>query len=97
MWGFFINIGAIVLAFVQFLHAATQHPFYGLATMMISCPVGCGGLAWFIAGLVLRYRKIGNICSGDYLRTQIEADPTAGTIGEAPYAWASGRFMNIYF
>ena len=96
-WGFIINIAAIVLAIVQFLHAATQNSLFQGLTGILGCPVGCGGLAWFIAGLVLRYREIGNICSGDYYAENLELNPTAGQIGDLPYQWKSGAFMNWYY
>ena len=64
---------------------------------MLACPVSCGGLAWFIAGMVFRYREIGNICSGDYYRDEIEAGTITGRVGDAPYQWKSGKFLNIYY
>ena len=64
---------------------------------IIACPTLCGGLVWFILGAVFRYREVGNVCSGDYYREAIELDPSAGMVGDAPYAWKSGKFLNIYY
>ena len=97
MWGFIINVAAIVLAFVQMLHAATESDIFKVITSILGCPIGCGGLAWFIAGLVIRYREIGNICSGDYYRENLELNPAAGQIGDLPFAWSSGTFINWYY
>ena len=87
MWGLFLNIASIILACVQLAPADRGHPCFALSMCCITCPVVCGGLAWFITGLVLRYNEIGYICSGDYLRTQIAINPSIGTVGETPYAW----------
>ena len=96
-WGFIINVAAIVLAIVQFLHGATQNALFGTLSAIVSCPLGCGGLAWLIAGMVLRYREIGNVCSGDYYRESLETTPGAGQIGDLPYQWKSGNFINYYY
>ena len=96
-WGFIINVVAIVLAVVQFIHAATDNALFQTVAAILGCPLGCGGLAWFIAGLVLRYRQIGNICSGDYYRENLELNPTAGQVGDLPYQWKSGNFINYYY
>ena len=88
-WGFIINVGAMVVAVFQLLYAATESEAWIKLANFIGGPLGCGGLAWFIAGLVLRYRQIGNVCSGDLV---LEGEDQTG-----PYAWKSGKFMNIYY
>ena len=49
--------------------------------------LACLTLVWFIAGLIVRYREIGAICSGEY----------TDSFGIAPYAWLSGSVINYYF
>ena len=51
----------------------------------IGAPLGCGWLAWFIAGMILRWRNVGDICAGEY-----------ATAGGAPYQWKSGKFMDTF-
>ena len=62
-----------------------------MCVSLLSFPVGCGGLAWFIAGMVLRWREVGNICSGDY------AIENGIAKGVTPYQWKSGKFIHIYY
>ena len=65
--------------------AATDNDFFESMAKCVGAPLGCGWLAWFIAGMVLRWREVGNICSGDYATTN-------GT----PYQWRSGSFMDTF-
>ena len=91
MWGFIINVAALVNAVLQFAFAATESPIFGKLSACVACPLGCGALAWFIAGMVLRWREIGNVCSGDY------ALENGVNEGVAPYQWKSGKFIHIYY
>ena len=96
-WGFVINMISIVMAIFNFLFAFTQSPIFGMLQTLIGCPVCCGGLAWWIAGMVIRWRHIGSVCAGGILRDEIDANgASAGAVGDAPYWWKSGKFMNIY-
>merc|ERR1712232_1179432 len=95
-WGFILNIFIVVLAFLQYAWSFTDSEALQTAVGCFSCPVGCGGLAWFISGHVIRYRHIGDVCSGDYYADAIALDPSAGTLGDAPYQWKSGKFINVY-
>ena len=90
-WGFIINVGAMVVAVFRLLYAATESEAWIKLANFIGGPLGCGGLAWFIAGLVLRYRDIGNTCSGDY----VTADDAS--VDRSLYSWDSGHFINIYY
>ena len=56
--------------------AATDNDFFESMAKCVGAPLGCGWLAWFIAGMVLRWREVGNICSGDY-----------ATVDGTPYQW----------
>ena len=64
-WGFIINVMGLTMAVTQFLYAATENSCFKCLNGLIGCPLGCGGLAWFIAGAVLRFRYVGTVCSGD--------------------------------
>ena len=55
---------------------------------MLACMAGCGDLALFIWGAVLRWGYEGAQCAGDYY---LGAD-----IRPEPYLWQSGTFMKIY-
>ena len=97
MWGFIINVAAIVMAVLQFLHSATEADIFAGLVGCVGCPIGCGGLVWFIAGLFWRYSSTGNVCSGDYFAETLVTDPSAGQIGDLPYQWSSGKFINYYY
>ena len=64
----------------------------------MGCGFGCGGLAWWVAGIVWRFRSAGKFASGDslneYQMIRVEAtrdDPTNY------YQLESGKFMYIYY
>ena len=91
MCGFILNLASLFLALLQFAYAATHsHAFAGLANCL-GCPIGCGGLAWLITGLVFRWRHTGKVCSGDLAVEQGDA------LGSEPYMWKSGKFIYIYY
>ena len=83
-WGFLINILCIVVACLQILAGSGNNLFDSLSKC-IGAPLGCGWLAWFIAGMVLRWREVGNICSGEY-----------ATTSGVPYQWKSGKFIDTF-
>ena len=65
-WGFIINMCTIVIGCLQLVHFATESIIIGRGWQAIGCPIGCGWIAWFITAMVLRWRHIGKVCSGDY-------------------------------
>ena len=84
-----INIVSVVVGVLQILAGGLRNEGLAKLATCVAGPLGCGGLAWFIAGLVLRYRQIGNVCSGDLV---LEGEDQTG-----PYAWKSGYFLNLYY
>ena len=62
---------------------------------MVSCGVGCGGLAWWISGIVWRFKASGSYSSGDSLT---EEERTAAFADETNlFQLKSGNFMLIYY
>ena len=59
VFGFIICIVGICVALLQILHALCNSTTTRFIIKAISCPFGCGGLAWLIAGMVLRWRHVG--------------------------------------
>ena len=88
MFGFIINIAGVVTSTIQLVYAATMVKMISWGAKIISCPFACGGMAWFITGMVLRWRHIGKVCSADYVD-----DPT-GIHGF--YMVKSGNFIQYY-
>ena len=63
-WGFILQmvaIGGSILGAIGGSNANVAAGGLGL----IACGQCLGGLAWLIAGTVLRFRDTGNVCSGD--------------------------------
>ena len=58
--------------------AATDNDFFESMAKCVGAPLGCGWIAWYIAGIVLRTSKVGSICSGEYATS--DGTPT-------PYQW----------
>ena len=90
-WGFYINILALVVGLLQVLAGSLRNEGIAKLAGCLGAPLGCVGLVWFIMGLVWRYQEVGNVCSGDYVLAGSAQD------GSAPYAWASGAFINLYY
>ena len=76
------------MAVAQMIHGATHADIWGKIANLIGCPIACGGLVWFIMGMVWRYSHIGEVCSGDFATVEP---------GTAPYQWKSGKFLNVYY
>ncbi len=66
---------------------------------LLGCASGCGGLAWYITGLVFRCRQSGNFASGDIIPDGVteekwmEAMNAEGNL----YQYASGNFMWTFY
>ena len=88
MFGFIICIVGIVVSLIQLVYAVTKNKMISLSAKLISCPFGCGGIAWLIAGMVLRWRHIGKVCSADY----VDID----NVWPNFYMVKSGKFMHIW-
>ena len=66
-WGFFLMvvpiISAPILALTSYIHVSLLM----LCNSLLSCGIGCGGLAWWITGIVWRFKASGAFASGDSL------------------------------
>ena len=58
-FGFIINMAYLVVGLLQIVHYITELAFIGAIWMCIGIPMGCGTVAWFITGMVFRWRHIG--------------------------------------
>ena len=91
LWGFILNVTACVLSVLQFLYACTEADCFRYLSGCVGCPWMCASLAWFITGMVFRWREIGRICSGSYT-----ANTPGVQKGSDPYLWKSGAFIHWY-
>ena len=91
LWGFILNVAACVLSVLQFAYACTEADCFKMLSGCVGCPWCCASLGWFIAGMVLRWREVGRVCSGVYTVN----DATIYR-GAEPYLWKSGSFIHWY-
>ena len=91
LWGFICEIllpaGFLLGGLTALLSPGLATCCFGLA----GCGKCCGGVAWYIAGIVWRFRATGRYASGDFEETEyLLLEPTL--IQEK-----SGRFMGTYY
>ena len=94
-WGFIMALApcaaAPVLAIANCIHETLAKVLGGI----VSCGIGCGGLAWWISGIVWRFKASGSFAAGDQLteeeRTALDTDETT------LFQYRSGNFMLIYY
>ena len=84
-FGFFLNIGNLVVGLLQITHFITSADPVGKCWICLAGPLGCGAVAWLITGMVFRWRHIGKVCSGEYYGDQV--------LPIDIYMWKSGKFM----
>ena len=65
-YGFILNILHICIGVFMLLGTSEALSFCSFCGICLDCPVSCGALAWFITGMVFRWRHAGKVCSGDY-------------------------------
>ena len=95
LWGFVMALApcaaAPIMAIANCIHETVAKVLGGI----VSCGIGCGGLAWWISGIVWRFKSSGSYSSGDQLT---EADRVAAMDDETSlYQIRSGNFMLIYY
>ena len=66
---------------------------------LVGCGAGCGGLAWWIAGIVWRFRSDGAYAAGDVLPNgkELEAWQTEIEAEGSLFQVKSGKFMFIFY
>ncbi len=99
LWGFcqqmLMCVGPLLGGLCMLISPQAASAMMGL----ISCGSGCGGLAWYITGLVFRCRQSGNFASGDILPegTTDEQKETMMTADGNLYQFASGNFIWTFY
>ena len=96
--GYLLNLALIAYSVFACLYELTRGEFWvSLANGVSMLPIFTGSVIWFGAGVYFRWRHVGRLCSGDFVRKAIDdSDISLGRIGEVPYQWKSGKFMHIY-
>ena len=99
LWGFITALAPIGLIIV-FLIATVINPNLGTCVNAVNTlAFGCSGLAWWITGIVWRFRNDGALAAGDIPlkdKTQEEWLEVV-TDEDSLYQYKSGKFMAIYY
>lgn len=99
LWGFLTSLSPLVMGLL-FLVATLINPnLGGCMGAFNACAIGCSGLAWWITGIVWRFRADGAFVSGDLVpegKTQEEWLEIT-TAEDSLYQYKSGHFMAIYY
>ena len=84
MWGFMQSVVAPIAALVLVGLGSLLHPSLGACCSgLTGCGMSCGGIAWWITGIVWRFRSDGSYAAGDIVpegkgidewETEISAD-----------------------
>ena len=94
MFGFIMYIINEVIAVLGLIGGLTASVSIMKCSQALSCPLCLGSLAFLIAGMVIRWRHVGQVCSGAFegtMRDLVPVDPA-----ESVYMKETGSFMNWY-
>ncbi len=99
LWGFITALMPIALVLL-FLAATVINPNLGTCvSAMNACAFGCSSLAWWITGIVWRFRSDGAFASGDIVPKGKTLEEWTDIVsdGDSLYQYKSGNFMAIYY
>lgn len=95
LWGFIMSLAPCAAALLGGIAHCIHEAFGKFIGSVLSCGMACGGLAWWITGIVWRFKASGSYASADQLteteRAALPEDP------ETLYQYRSGNFMLIYY
>ena len=95
LWGFIVSLAPCAATPILWIATCIHDMLAKILGGMLSCGIGCGGLAWWISGIVWRFNAAGSFASGDALAIEdIEKMPTEE---HDLYQWSSGKFMLYYY
>ena len=94
MFGFIMYIANEVIGLIMLIGACAQSMAILKCGQALSAPLCCGSLAFLIAGMVLRWRHIGQVCSGAFEGTPMDLAPLDPAM--SVYMKDTGSFMNWY-
>ena len=94
MFGFIMYIVNEVISLLALLGGIAQSMAILKCSQILSAPLCCGSLAFLIAGMVLRWRHVGQVCSGAFEGTVMDTNPVDPAM--SVYMKDSGYFMNLY-
>ena len=88
-FGFILNILHIIYGCAVIIAISPSCELLGACSGICNCFTGCGALAWYITGIVFRWRHFGRVCSGEYWNRD-SGEPNV-------YMIESGKVMYYYY
>ena len=93
--GFILAFAPCVVGLILTLFKHVGECFYRGLSSIINLFFGCAGLAWWVTGIVWRFKKSGSYASGDFLTD--EESKAEWNDDTSLYQLRSGKFMLIYY
>ena len=66
-WGFILVLSPCAIGLILFLTGFISDSMTALLGTLLNCSVGCASVAWWISGIVWRFKASGSFASGDEL------------------------------
>ena len=92
--GFILYIINMITSLIGLIGRVSKSPSITSLFRILSLPLCCGFIAFIIAGMVLRWRHVGQVCSGAYDDTTSDLIPLEPTM--SVYMKDSSNFLRIY-
>lgn len=97
LWGFWNQLLPILTGLVAALGMLLSPALGSCLGGLGMCGFSCGGLVWWIIGMVWRFNAAGSFASGDSY-SEMDGDFQAAFIADQPLNQvSSGNFMGIYY
>ena len=100
LWGFIQTLVLPLSATILVGLGMLIHPSLGsFCSGLLGCGMSCGGLAWWITGIVWRFRSDGAYATGDVVPEGKDLDAWEAEISadDSLFQYKSGKFMFIYY
>lgn len=105
LWGFIQSLLPLATGILGAICGAISPSLAAFMTGLGGCGIGCGGLAWYIVGLVWRFSAAGKFAAGDVMPEGTTEDVwtkaiTCDGVPEGTYCgfqYSSANFMYIYY
>ena len=66
-WGFILALAPCAIGIILVLISFISESLTALCGTLLNCSIGCAGLAWWITGIIWRFKASGSFASGDDL------------------------------
>ena len=74
MWGFCMILAPLVSVILIALSSLISETLSIFCSGALTCAIACSSLAWWISGMIWRFRSDGSYASGDYPVSEVILD-----------------------